>query len=247
MKHSIQFNLGRYQLTINYWFLILFLLIQTGLNELGFWQLSRAQEKQQRINLLKRNDENRTVDLSRLSIDDINRFVRVEEQTLLFDRVNYLVENKIQNGELGYHVLNIVSDLSGDKYFLVNRGWIPGLANRTDLPRVKLPPSKWQLAGRTYPINLQVLSSSAEIENHGKISRLPVMDGHIHSMLEKQLGIKLEPFILRLDQDVKSTFAVDWSWIAMSPEKHLAYAFQWFALALAFLIISIAVLIKKRK
>lgn len=227
--------------------MIIFLLIQTGLNELGYWQLSRAQEKQQRLNILNQPSKQAITSIDPISNEAIRNFERVALPVELAVDINLLLENKIQNGELGYHVLNLVEEPNSGKLFLVNRGWIAGRAHRDDLPSIDLPLHQWQIEGRLYPINPQVLSEDAAIESHGNLLRLPVLDSFIVSKLERKLGKEIEPYLVRLDSDVNGTFSIDWAWVSMPPEKHLAYAFQWFGLAFTFLIVSLVVLIKKEK
>lgn len=245
MRHSIEYKFGEYRLTVNIWFLIIFLLVQTGLNELGFWQLSRAKEKQLRLEKVNQNDRSTLSDLELLDATSLENFVRVDLEVELAARNNLLVENKIQKGELGYHVMNVVKDVKSNKFVLVNRGWIEGNADRSELPIIKLPAMDWNIRARLYPINQQVLSGDAELENHGKIVRIPVMDMRMKGLLEERFQLELESYILRLDKSAPNSFDVEWEWISMSPDKHLGYAFQWFALSFAFLIISLFVLIKK--
>ena len=245
MRHSVQYKIGQYQLTINYWFLIVFLLVQTGLNELGYWQLSRAQEKQQRLELLAENENSVVKNLGSISEAEIRDFSKVEVEVELASRKSILVENKIQNGNLGYHVLNLVHEVESNKYILVNRGWVEGLANRSDVPKVDLPANYWQLKARFYPINSQVLSGDAEIEEYGNTIRIPVLDSSVLQGLEKLLSADIEPYGLRIDKQDTYALEVDWAWVSMAPEKHLGYAFQWFALSLAFLIVSLFVLVKR--
>ncbi len=246
MQHSFDYNLGKYRLSINYWFLIIFLLVQTGLNELGFWQLSRAQEKQDRLDLLA-NDHNPPITcVSTIDKSVLNKFEKVDFELKLARERSILVENKIQNGELGYHVLNIAKDPVSKKFILVNRGWVEGAANRADIPVVALPERDWKITGRVYPVNSQMLSQKAELEIFDKIVRLPILDTHMLLLLEDEFGITLEPYLLRLDSESDGALKVDWAWISMTPEKHLGYALQWFGLSLAFLIISLFALIKKR-
>lgn len=247
MKHSIEYTLGKYQLTINFWFFIIFILIQTGLNELGFWQLSRAQEKQIRLELLNNKQPLETDNLKEVNQVFINEFGIVNLQVNLFNQINLLIENKIQNGNLGYHVLNLVEDKNSGKVVLVNRGWINGTANRNDIPLVKLPTNHWEVEARVYQINKNILSNDAELESYGNVLRLPVLDSRMHSLLEKRFNVTIEPYILRSTKNTSDVFDIDWAWISMTPDKHLGYAFQWFGLALTFLIISIFALVKKIK
>ena len=247
LRHSVEYKFKKYRLTINFWFLILFLLVQTGLNELGYWQLSRAQEKQIRLERLNKNDLPTLTSLDGVNQSFIDDFGYINLEVELAEPVNFLVENRIQNGNLGYHVLNLVREVSSDRYLLINRGWIEGKADRNELPKIELPPNLWKVKSRIYQINQQVLSENAEIENYGKIIRIPVMDAHIKRKLEEAFNLHIEAYLLRLEKDVVGSFNVDWDWVSMSPEKHLGYAFQWFALSLAFLIASLFALIKKVK
>jgi len=246
LRHSFDYKIGKYKLTINIWFLVIFLLVQMGLNELGYWQLSRAKEKQQRIEILSKEQviSNHLGDIDSQLIANFSH-VQIESELAL--RKSFLIENTIQNGELGYHVLNLVKDKVSDRIVLVNRGWIAGKANRNEIPQIELPPSFWSIKGRVYPINSQVLSDKAEIESFGNVVRVPVLDSYIVKKLEERFHIEIEPFIIRLEKENASSFDVDWEWLNMSPEKHLGYAFQWFALSLTFLIVSLFALIKKDK
>ena len=222
-------------------------MVQTGLNELGYWQLSRAQEKQFRLESLSKNDMPVLTSLEGVNQNFIDDFGFVNLDVELAEPVNFLIENRIQNGNLGYHVLNLVREINSDRYLFINRGWIEAKADRKELPKVDLPPNFWKVKSRVYQINQQVLSGNAEIENHGKIIRMPIMDAHMKKKLEERFNLQIEAYLLRLDKDAVGAFNVDWDWVSMSPEKHLGYAFQWFALSLAFLIASLFALIKKDK
>ncbi|MGB0495214.1 MAG: SURF1 family protein [Kangiellaceae bacterium] len=220
--------------------------MQTLLNELGYWQLERAKEKKQRIDILQSNSEQLITDFSKITNDDLEQFTPVKFEAFLSDDNTYLIENKIQNGELGYHVLNLVTEKSTGKKVFVNRGWISAKANRKNLPKVTNPPFDWQIQGRIYPINQDILSAGAEIEQYDLVYRLPVMDVNILERLREHFDEDIEPFLIRLDQNQENTFTVDWQWVNMLPEKHLAYAFQWFALAFTLLIISLVASIKRK-
>jgi len=245
LQTSVSYKIGQYNLTVDFRFLIVFLLVQLGLNELGFWQISRAQEKQKILNKLANSDVLVLTSLKLVNREQVDNFAKVQLNTSLMMPKNLLIESKIQNGKLGYHVLNLLKDESSNKIFLVNRGWVEGKANRQELPYVRLPANAWQVKGRLYQINPGVLSSKAEIENHGKILRLPILDSHTLELLAAHFKLPIEPYILRLDSDGSDVYEIDWEWVSMKPEKHLGYAFQWFALSLTFLLASLYVLVKK--
>ncbi len=221
--------------------------MQTLLNELGFWQLNRGKEKRVRIEQLELGGVVAVKSLVGLTNRQIEQFQRVDLLMKLSSEDIILLDNKINNKRPGYHVLNVAKDEQTGKNILVNRGWLFAGNDRNQLPDISLPAKKWKVNARIYPIQQESISTAkAAIEKHGQVYRLPVLDHQVLAELEKLTGLKLEKYLLRLDKDSQSALAVNWMWTNMPPEKHLAYAFQWFALALAFLIVSVIVCIKKR-
>ena len=65
--------------------------------------------------------------------------------------------------------------------------------------------------------------------------------------LEQRLGAPLRPFVLRLDPALEHGYRRDWKIAAISPDKHLAYAFQWFALAVAVAVVFLVLSLRRRK
>lgn len=247
MSKVIEYTIGKYQIRINFWFLIIFLLMQTLLNELGFWQLERAKEKRHRIAQLAKGSETILTDLDRISAQQINQFQSVQLDLVLESQVVLLLDNKIDKKRPGYHVLNVAREASSGKRMLVNRGWVFAGGNRDKLPEIKLPDTNWTVNARIYPMVSKAISTAgARIEESFGVLRLPYLDLEIKDQLERQLGIKLENYLLRLNSDSAGAYKANWVWTNMKPEKHLAYALQWFALAFAFLIVSVVVSIKKR-
>ncbi len=65
--------------------------------------------------------------------------------------------------------------------------------------------------------------------------------------LEQRLGNQLQPLVLLLDKDDSFGFIRDWKAVyGVTPDKHRAYAVQWFTLALVLLLIYIGVNSKRR-
>ena len=52
---------------------------------------------------------------------------------------------------------------------------------------------------------------------------------------------------MRLSTDESSGFVREWAIVSMPPVRHVGYAVQWFAMALAILILFIALNVKKIK
>ncbi|MET1256710.1 SURF1 family protein [Aliikangiella maris] len=247
MKHSVEYSIGRYQLRINIWFLIIFLLVQTLLNELGFWQLNRAKEKQQRLVLLAQGEQETVTSLSELTAQQINQFQKVKLKMQLKSEKILFLDNQVKEKRVGYHVLNVAQDSLTGKNYLLNRGWVMADIDRSKLPDIELPDSNWLIEGRVYPLPPKSISTeSARVEVYPSGYRLPVLDQHIVNEIGQYLGLEIQYYIIRLDQNVQGAFDTEWVWTNMTAEKHLAYAFQWFSLALGFLVVSLFACINKR-
>jgi surfeit locus 1 family protein len=256
LSQSLKYSFGRYQIRINIWLLIVFLLLQALLNELGYWQLERAQQKQQRIALMAAGEKTTVNRLADLTAEQIQSFQTVKVNLTADNQRILLLDNKINQKRPGYHVLSLVNERGSEKQVLVNRGWVFAGTDRELLPKVELAPNDWLVEARVYPLPNQTISTgSAAIENFSTrehpylnydVSRLPVLDLQVKQALEKQFNLNLENYILRLNAGSQAALETNWVWTNMPAEKHLAYAFQWFGLSLALLIISVIASIRKR-
>ena len=248
MKSTIEYSIGKYQVRVNIWLLILFLIMQTLLNELGFWQLNRAKEKQIRLHQIEQGGQSKLDSLSSVEDKHLLQFQQVNlSLEALYEKATFL-DNKTHKKAPGYHVLQLAKEQKSGKYVLVNRGWVFGGKDRNLLPQIDLPKSPWQVSGRLYPITTAPSTAlQGEVENMSEGVRVPNIDLKTLKVLEETYRLPLEPYLVRIDADDESALDVDWQWTNMPVEKHLAYAVQWFGLALALLIISLIVAVKKKK
>lgn len=243
---SIDYSIGRYKFHINYWYLIIFLLTQTLLNELGFWQLNRAKDKQVRLEQLEIGKRDTITSLSEITNKKINQFQVVKLDLTPIGRALFL-DNKINNKKPGYHVINLAKDIHSGKVVLVNRGWTFAGLDRREIPDVVAPNEYWEAEARVYPIAKDsILAANDQFEWVDGSIRLAQLDLNTVRHLEDRFNLKIEPYLLRLNKSSQHALETNWLWINMSPEKHLAYAIQWFALALTLLIISVIASVKKR-
>jgi surfeit locus 1 family protein len=248
LSKAFQYKIGPYQISINVWLLIAFLLMQTLLNELGFWQLERAKEKQYRVIQLEKGNQSVLTSLNSISSESIEQFQSVELELELNDKSILFLDNKIMDKRPGYHVLNVAFEKASGKNIIINRGWVFAGADRRRLPTVDWPQINWQVSARIYPIAAESISTAmAQVEKHGKNYRLPVLDLAVKAKIESALDLKLEDYVLRLNRNSNSALETNWLWTNMTPEKHLGYAFQWFALSLALLVLSVIASTKKIK
>ncbi len=215
---------------------------------LGIWQLDRADQKRTSFEEFQRRGEAAPIDLNLTAIDaDVAvpgyRTVasgRYLGPTILFD-------NQIHQGRAGYLVYSVFALDSLRQRLLVNRGWIVADADRSRAPVINTPDTSQRLEGR---LN-QPPAEGLRLQGGDRIERLTNDLWRVQEMdftsLEASVGEQLLPITMLLDPDVAGGFVRDWIPPGTDESRHIGYAFQWFALALAVVVVSIVLIIQSLK
>lgn len=144
-----------------------------------------------------------------------------------------LLDNKLHGGRPGVHVLTPFELASGGDTLLVNRGWLPLPPDRSSLPDVQTPTGPVTLAGRLAPLSRPgvVIGEPVQLDKDTWPQLVVYPE---HDRIEAALGTSLYPKVLYLDADAAGGFSGrDWTPFTMGPDRHRAYAVQWYGLALA--------------
>ena len=162
-----------------------------------------------------------------------------------FDQKNqFYLDNKKFQGRVGYHVITAFRIENSSHYLLINRGWVAMGKNRDQLPNVVIPRGRISLNG-TIMIPQQKRyrpGINQPIDNSGKIWLY--MDIEFFSL---QTGNPIYPVIMLLDKQSQYGFIRQWPKFQAKAEIHYAFAMQWFAFALFFLISYLYMGLKKIK
>ncbi len=220
---------------------LLFLLVLTFLVLLGFWQLGRADEKRSFFGQQKLSSNKEEVELLSLLPNGLEnlRYRKVKIAGHYDQDHQFLIDNQIVNGRAGYFVMTPLVLAGVNKAVLVNRGWVPLNKDRHILPNITIKSgAKMNLTGRinNFPV-VGMKLAGAEIPTESWPSVVQLVDINI---LSTKLGIPLFPFQVELDPALSEGFLRDWKINSIiSPEKHVAYAVQWFGLAITLTILFI--------
>ncbi len=229
------------------------LLVLALLLGLSFWQWQRAAEKTQTLARIANWQQQGAVDIARLTT--INTTVRDGVQMDFIGRwlapMVWLVDNKMVNGRIGYDVLIAVEDVSASgpvhgpsqekpAALLVNLGWVAAPMQRDFLPAVDIPP-ELRVQG-IFRTRITGVLLGTNIENKG------VWPMRIQQVDLESLSVHLNrPLISGLTyQEKNSPFLIHYRPVILPPERHKAYALQWFLLAIAVIIISLLASARKR-
>ncbi|ASQ45229.1 SURF1 family protein [Legionella clemsonensis] len=207
-------------------------------SRLGFWQLHRAQEKKQMLTTQARFSTASPV-LWQPGVPLPKQYQRIVV-TGKFLPKTILLDNQHYQHQFGYNILTPLL-LSSGSVVLVDRGWMAGELSRQTFPSPKVPDEVLNIAGNVYYPSKNWLMGAA-FEKKQNIILIERIDTDLLSQL---LHKTLYPFIIRLDKAEAHGYVREWAIVAMPPERHYAYAVQWFALAFVCFILFVALNFKK--
>ena len=195
---------------------------------LGFWQLSRGAEKSA---LLQTYAERRAAE-PMLSIELQHTtdpaFRRVHLYGQFDAEHSLLLDNSQRNGKVGVELLQPFHDQASGLWLLVNRGWLAWPERRTP-PQFKTPAEAVSLDVWVY------VSPGATFQLHADPTTL-TWPKLVTAVEPDKLWAALnrEGFAYELRAETGPvTYQAEWPVVATGPEKHVAYAVQWFAMAIA--------------
>ncbi len=212
---------------------------------LGSWQLGRADEKRGMLQNLEMRALEGITDLP-ATLQDIeqwrHRKVRVRGR---FDHKHqFLLDNQIRHGRVGLQVLTPLKITNRDQAVLVERGWVPMGPDRTKLPDVAVESKLIRVNGTVYVPYKGGIRLGAMDEQQVHWPRL-VQYIDFEEMSDR-LGYPLLPMTIRLDPNGPHGYLREWQFVPSStPDRHVAYAIQWFSLAAVVLVIYLALSFKR--
>ena len=121
---------------------------------------------------------------------------------------------------------------------LVNRGWIPLGASRAELPAVVVPPGERHIRARVDQLprpGIRMGQPQALLPPFPIRAAFPSLDD-IQSVLGKRTWSRSAEVLL-LDPREPDGYRREWAAPGFPPMRHIAYAVQWFGLALALSVI----------
>jgi surfeit locus 1 family protein len=139
-------------------------------------------------------------------------------------------------GRPGYRVFTPFR-LQDDSWVLVDRGWLPLGATRAELPDVTVSDRDREIVGQFDQLPRPGIQlDQSDIDASGPWPR--VLNFPQQPTLERALERELLPGVILLDPQAPDGYQrVAGARVAFGPERHLAYAVQWFAMATAVALI----------
>ena len=225
------------------------LLVIAAFCALGAWQLGRMQQKQTMLAAVQQVLQQRqaqplalAADVARLHDYDwaggAGRFV---------DAPAVLLDNQQRDDRAGVRAYRVFQPADpGAAPLLVELGWLPMPGDRR-LPEVARPSGELHVAGLLAPPPSHgIMAPVATMQPDGQLLATGLDAPGLHDQLGQS---RLAPRVLKLDPQSPLGYARDLDILpnTLTPERHLGYAVQWFALALAVLATALLLTFRKPK
>jgi surfeit locus 1 family protein len=214
---------------------LLTLVLIVLLISLGRWQLRRADEKQVLFDSFAAGAD-ATLPVSRAT-PRLRRYQHVEADGRYDQSRQVLIDNMVHGERAGYFVITPFA-LTGGGWVLVNRGWVPLGASRAARPDIAVAGDTRRLRGRTDNMpspGIQMGTKAALEPPYPVVAAFPSRS-EIAALLHESSWTSAADLVL-LDPGEPDGYVRDWSAPGFPPIRHIAYAVQWFALALTLAVI----------
>jgi surfeit locus 1 family protein len=215
---------------------VLAIALIAALVSLGRWQLRRAEEKRALYEAFAAGtDTVRTLDPQ---TPRLPRYQHVQAAGKYDSSRQILIDNMSNSeGRAGYYVITPFA-LQGGGWILVNRGWVPVGASRAVRPRIAVSSDPRELRGRTDSlprVGIQLGDRVALEPPYPVVANFPTQ-AEIARLLHESSWAQAADLVL-LDAGEPDGYLREWQPPGFPPARHVAYAVQWFGLALALVVI----------
>lgn len=215
--------------------------------KLGLWQYHKAMLKQEiqakyaQQGQALPNLSNHLNDLTQLKYRQVIVHGNFETQ------YQFLLDNQVENGRAGFHVITPFKIEHTSQYVLVNRGWIAGFAEHAKVPEVQTPAQRLDIIGIVWPASDKVFTlESPEQSRAAKATWERVWQNLDIKKFRANSPLPILPVIVKMDPSSPAGgFVRNWQVPSERIVTHLGYAYQWFGFALSAFLIYLYLSIRK--
>ena len=232
---------------------IIFLLCISLFLSLGFWQLDRAKEKDNIIQLYQERQASAPEKLeSFLNTDIKNTHYKKYKVTGRYINKTFLIDNKIKNKKPGFNVISLFRLNITNEIIAVDRGWIQMKGDRKNIHKnfeflnnQNIEKDVQEINGYIFPRDKSYTIGDISTDNNWPRLLQAVNFEAIEDTIDEKDSL-VSGVVFRLGLENKFGFDRSWEIISMSSAKHLGYAFQWFAMAIALIVLTVLFFKRKR-
>jgi surfeit locus 1 family protein len=196
---------------------------------LGQWQTRRATEKQAlEAKLIARENAPPIVLNLMRTADEDPEFRRVIVRGEFVRDWPVYLDNRPYKGMAGFYLLMPLKIAGTGMHVLVNRGWLPrDPVDRAKLPSVATPGNIVEIEGiaRRNPGHVLQLGKAGSLRPGAIVQNADIAE------FARASSLAFHPFIIEQLGNTQDGLVRDWPRPSTGIDRHLGYAFQWYALA----------------
>ncbi|MDM4768857.1 SURF1 family protein [Solimonas sp. SE-A11] len=156
-----------------------------------------------------------------------------------------LLDNQGSKRRAGYHAWAALR-LADGSLVMVDRGWVPGNPDRSQLPALEIPSGTVKIEGFWRPLprpGLRVASDNCDERPFPRVVQYPTQE----DLACLYPGERVAPGLLLLAPEAPGGYEREWNiGVEVPPQKHYGYALQWFAFTATLLVLFIRLNLKRR-
>jgi surfeit locus 1 family protein len=204
---------------------------------LGTWQVQRAAEKQELLAAIERGGRDAPIELPYADTALAEaEFRRVRAQGRFLTQRQFLLDNRLFDGRVGYDVITPLV-LADGRTVLVDRGWLPAGPRREPRGEVAMEmAAPLTVTGRLWRPDPAIALGPAIAPSDGDWPRTVTRIDY--EALGQALGRSLVPAVIRAERGSPWVLTPRPLEPQFGPQRHYGYAVQWFTLALTVLVVT---------
>lgn len=235
MAISFQLNIRqkKYRFSFRIGFFLFVIFFFCLMCELGVWQLHRYHYKKTLLQEFQERSNEPSKPFLSLTNPASMPFQPAVVKGTYLNQLTLLIQNQFYHDQLGYDVITPFQIQGRKQLLLVDRGWIPK-PNGNQNVQIENINGQQEIAG--YIKLLDEYHFTLGKNTLEQVAKPIVMQKIDVKELSQITHASFYPFILRLNASQPNGFVRDWTIVTVMPERHMAYAVQWFAMAIALFI-----------
>ncbi|MBC3873711.1 SURF1 family protein [Undibacterium flavidum] len=212
---------------------------------LGNWQTRRALEKEEMATVIQEQMRQPALNIhTQVEFAQLRAFHKVKLKGQFVHNWPLYLDNRPLYGVAGFYVLMPFKMLGSEQAILIARGWLQrDVADRTKIPLLLTDESVIEIEG----VVRDQLDRTMQLGKAPALKAGAIVQSVLLDDLRQQSGIKFADKIVEQTSDSGDGLIRDWPKPSAGADKHRAYAFQWYGLALMAAIFFVVTGIRRGK